>query len=347
MKASQIVLLVVLILFFTGGFAGFYLYDLIYAPAVQIPQGSRYLHLPSDVTYSGVTKKLYKEDFIRDTTAFKRVAGWMNYPAHVYPGRYRLTNNMSNRALIRKLRSADKAPVDLTLSSFRNIRTLSGYVSRRLEADSTRILVNMNDPEVLDQYGLDQQTRLCLFIPNTYEFSWNTKAKGFLDEMYEHYQRFWTVQRKAKANEQELDPTEAMILASIVQRESNRIAELDTIAGVYLNRLNRANMPLQADPTLQYILQKRGEKDVNRIYNRHKDLESPYNTYKYRGLPPGPITIPRRQAIKAVLNPADHDYLYFAAKPGKGGGHRFSETLREHNRKARDYQEYANEENIY
>lgn len=347
MKASSIFLVVLLALFFTAGFAGYWLYNLLYAPVVEIPEGKQYLYLPSRADYAMVVRKLNQQGLIKDTADFKQVAEWMSYPSHVYSGRYQLTDGLSNRALVRKLRSGEEAMVDLTLSPFPDLPSLAGYVDQRLEADSARIVTLMNDPAVMDKYSVKPPTRLCLFIPNTYEFSWDTRAEAFLDRMYKQYQEFWTMQRKAKAREQRLEPKEVMTLASIVQKESTRIREWDTIAGVYLNRLNRANMPLQADPTLKYILEQRGEKEVNRIYKKHFKLKSPYNTYKNRGLPPGPLVIPQIQAIEAVLNPAVHDYLYFVAKLGKGGGHLFSETLREHNRKARNYHNYADDKAIY
>ncbi len=346
MKRSSVFLFVLLILGMVAGAGGYWLYKMVYGPAVEVTGSQQYLYIPSNADFQVVKRELHKQGFIKDTAAFNRIARWMNYPAHIYPGKYELKQGMSNRALVRKLRSGDKAFVNLTISTFSDLPRLAGYVSKRLEADSANIMRNLNDDKLLDSLGFNKHTRLCLFIPDTYEFPWNTRARAFLKGMYRHYQNFWTMQRKAQANERELNPQEVMTLASIVQRESNRIAEWDTIAGVYLNRLNRAGMPLQADPTIQYILRQRG-KQVNRIYKKHLKIASPYNTYQNRGLPPGPLQIPHKKAIKAVLNRAEHDYLYFVAKPGNKGGHRFSRTLRQHNRYARDYQRYLNQESIY
>lgn len=344
MKRSIIFLFLLLILV---GIGGYYLYNIVYGPAVKASSSNRYLYIPSDSDFQAVTQNLYQSGFLSDTTNFKRLANWMNYPAHVYPGRYRLEKGISLHKLIIKLRSANKTPISLTLSPFRNIESLAGYVNARLEADSARIVQLMNKEDVLQQFNLDRENRLCLFIPDTYEFEWNTEAMGFLKQMHKHYKNFWTIQRKAKAKQQELTPKEVMTLASIVQEESNRIREWDTIAGVYLNRLNKANMRLQADPTLKYILEERGKENIQRIYKKHFKLNSPYNTYKNDGLPPGPIGMPETQAIKAVLNPVEHDYLYFVAKPNGKGSHNFSKTLRQHNRYARKYRQHLDKESIY
>ena len=347
MKRGTIGLVTFLILALMAGFAAYWLYNLVYSPAVKVSGSNHYLYIPSDADFQTVSQRLHKREFLEDTTAFNRVARWMNYPSHIYPGKYKLADGLSNRALVKKLRSGEKAFVDLTISTFNNIPSVAGYVGDRLEADSANILWLLNDSVFLDSLGFDKPNRFCLFITDTYEFEWNTKARDFLKQMKKHYQNFWTLQRKAKANKRQLEPNEVMTLASIVQSESNYIAEWDTIAGVYLNRLNRANMPLQADPTIQYLLQKKGEKNVNRIYKKDLKVESPYNTYQNRGLPPGPICIPEKRAVEAVLNRAKHKYLYFVAKTGNQRGHLFSRTLRQHNRYAREYHRHLNKESIF
>ncbi len=347
MKRGTIIFVIFLFLTIFAGFAGYNLYTLVYGPVVNVSSSNQYLFIPSNADFKTVSQRLYQRGFIKDTAGFNRVARWMKYPSHIYPGKYRLKEGLSNRALVKKLRSGDKAFVDLTISAFKTIPQLAGYVGGRLEADSANVTSLMRDSVFLDSLGFDKPNRFTLFITDTYEFEWNTSARAFLKQMNAHYEQFWTLQRKAKANKRNLEPQEAMTLASIIQSESNYVAEWDTIAGVYLNRLNRANMPLQADPTIQYILRKKGEKDIRRIYNKDLKVESPYNTYKYPGLPPGPICIPQKRAVEAVLNRANHQYLYFVANTGKRPGHRFSRTLRQHNRLAREYQRHLNQESIY
>lgn len=347
MKRGTIILIIFLLLTIFAGFAGYKLYNLIYGPVVKVSSANQYLYIPSNADFKTVSQRLYQRGFLKDTAGFKRVARWMNYPSHVYPGKYKLKQGLSNKGLVEKLRSGDKAFVDLTISTFNTIPQLAGYVSDRLEADSANIMRLIHDSVFLDSLGFNKPNRFSLFITDTYEFEWNTNAREFLKQMKSHYQEFWTLQRKAKANKCQLKPKEVMTLASIVQSESNYIAEWDTIAGVYLNRLNQANMPLQADPTIQYILRKKGAKNINRIYQRDLEVASPYNTYQNPGLPPGPICIPRKRAVEAVLNRANHEYLYFVADPSKRPGHKFSKTLRQHNRYARDYQEYLNKESIF
>ena len=187
-----------------------------------------------------------------------------------------------------------------------------------------------------------------MYLPNSYEFFWNTTAEDFRTRMLKEYKRFWTEARKAKAEKLNLTPTEVMTLASIVHEESKKAEEQPRVAGVYLNRL-RIGMPLQADPTLKfaaYQLPKYKNTIIRRVLNIHKEIDSPYNTYKTVGLPPGPIAMPDLSAIKAVLNPEKHQYLYFAADAKRVGYHKFAKTLAQHNNNARDYQRYLSSQGI-
>ncbi len=338
-------LLSIFIIAVGGFFILNHFYEKVYKPSVTMDQEKAFLHIPSGADFQTIKDSLYQKGWVQDTANFGFVARWMNLPGHVYPGRYKISDGMSNKSLVELLRSGQNVPVNLTLKPYSDISAIAGYVSNKLEADSAKIVNMLNQEAILNKWGFDQNTRLCLFIPNTYEFYWHTSAKEFLERMYKEYNNFWDQEKRQKAERLGLTLQEVQILASIVQKESAKQAEWDTIAGVYLNRLEDG-IRLQADVTLKYILEKRG-KDVKRIYNKHKKLESPFNTYNSRGLPPGPLVSPEIAAIKAVLNPVDHEYYYFVAKPGFSGYHTFSESPQEHQRNAAKYQRFLDQQNIH
>ncbi|PSR04625.1 MAG: endolytic transglycosylase MltG [Bacteroidetes bacterium SW_10_40_5] len=201
-----------------------------------------------------------------------------------------------------------------------------------------------NDSNYVSKFGFSMENFLAMIIPNTYEFYWNTSAREFYNRMHKEYKKFWTEERINKAEAINLTKQEVIILASIAQQESNKQEEWPAIAGVYLNRL-KSGWKLQADPTLKYLVEDREK--VNRIYDKHKTIQSPYNTYQNKGLPPGPIVVPQIQAIDSVLNAKDHEYMYFSAKADLSGYHHFSKTLREHINHANEYQRALNKRNIY
>jgi len=212
----------------------------------------------------------------------------------------------------------------------------------KLEVDSTELATILADPAYLDSTGFKKEALLSLFIPNTYQFKWSTSTKAFLKRMQKEYNKFWTPERKAKASAKKLSVQEVATLASIVDQETNQADEMDMVAGVYLNRLKK-DWPLQADPTVKFALQDFG---LRRILNKHLEYDSPYNTYKYPGLPPGPICIPSMQALNGVLDATDHKYMFFCAKPDGSGYHSFAQTLKEHNRNAKEYHKMLNKRKI-
>jgi UPF0755 protein len=220
--------------------------------------------------------------------------------------------------------------------TFNNVRTkedLAGKVSKYLVADSLSILNLFTDENQIKKFGFTKETYSAMFIPDTYEFYWTTSAEGFADRMKLEFEKFWNMERREKAEELKLTPIEVTILASIVQAETAKNDELKRVAGLYINRLNRGIF-LQADPTVKYAV---GDYSLKRILNVHLEIDSPYNTYKYAGLPPGPINFPETSAINAVLNYEKHKYLYMCAKEDFSGYHNFSATLAEHNRNAAKY----------
>jgi len=212
-----------------------------------------------------------------------------------------------------------------------------------LEVSEEQFLALLQDSVYIRSFEFEEETILSLFIPNTYEFWWNTSATGLFDRMHEEYQKFWTEERKQKAAALGLSQKEVSTLASIVQAESQKSDERPRIAGVYINRL-RMGMPLQADPTLVFAA---GDFNIKRVTAKQMAIDSPYNTYKYTGLPPGPINLPDLNSLDAVLNAEKHDYLYFCAKADFSGYHSFAVGYNEHLSNARRYQQALNAANIY
>ncbi len=341
MKKIFIFLAVLVILSLIG--FGFIAYKVLYHPNVNTgEEKSTYIHIPTNSTYDDVKNILYDKNLIISTRTFEWLAERKNYRNHVNPGRYYLTSDMGNNELINLLRSGQQKPVRLTFSNISSKKEFATTVAQFIEADSSSIISKLNDPEFMLSYGFKPNQAKLMFIPNTYEFYWNTSAKEFFDRMYSEYRQFWNESRKQKAADLNMTPEEVGILASIVQLETNKRDEISKIAGVYINRLNR-NMPLQADPTVIFAL---GDFSINRVLNRHLKVDSPYNTYKHRGLPPGPISMPEPVTINRVLNYEKHDYLYFSAKEDFSGYHNFAETYSQHIANARRYRQALNERQI-
>ena len=250
---------------------------------------------------------------------------------------------MSNNDLVNLLRSGKQSPVKLTFNTIRTYEDLAGKVANQIEADSISLLKALRNPDLANKYGFSTATFFTLFIPNTYEFYWNTSAEEFIQRMAREYKSFWNESRRAKAKAIGLSQSEVAILASIVQAEQmSHPDERPKVAGLYLNRLKRG-MRLQSDPTLVFAI---GDFSINRVLNQHKSIQSPYNTYLYSGLPPGPINLPELSSLEAVLNPEQHSYLYMCAKADFSGYHHFSKTLSQHNVYAKEYQRELNRRKI-
>ena len=247
------------------------------------------------------------------------------------------------------MKNGMQEPVNLTIPSVRTLNRLSVEVSKRLLMDSTQLLQALRDPKVCARYGYDTATIQCLFIPNTYDVYWNISVDKLLDRMQKESKNFWNVDRTVRANELKLSPVQVITLASIVDEETANNAEKPMVAGMYYNRLMLRNaeypkgMPLQADPTIKYAWQQFA---LKRIYNKLLNIDSPYNTYRNTGLPPGPIRIPSVEGIEAVLNLKKHDYLYMCAKEDFSGTHNFARTYAEHLANAAKYTKALNERGI-
>lgn len=307
-------------------------------PAVPQSIADPYVCIPTGSSFDQVVSLLKKGGFIRDEVNFRWLAEQMNYrKTPMRAGRFQVQPGWTNRQLIQQLRSGEQAPVDVVINMARLPEDVAGIASRFIEADSMELLTVFRDNNVLRQYNLTDATLISAFIPNTYEMYWNTDAKGFLARMVKERDAFWAKNnRESKAQQLGLTENEVYTLASIVERETNYNPEKTTIAGVYLNRL-RINMKLQADPTCVFATR---DFSTHRVTEYHTNFDSPYNTYVYKGLPPGPISMASIPSIDAVLNAEKHNYLYFCAKPDDSGNHVFAETFAAHKVNADRFQAY-------
>lgn len=339
----KIIVSLLVILFVTGGIAAWRLYHAIYQPNIFLGERkTSHIFIPTGSNFTDVKTILYNNGMIINTNTFEWVAEKKNYKNNIRPGRYLIHEDMGNNELINLLRSGQQDPVMLTFNNIRNKEQLAGNIAKQIEADSLSILTLLNDREFLRQYDMSPETAKLLFIPNTYEFFWNTSAEQLLVRMHREYKAFWNEQRLNKAMQLNLTPYEVGTLASIVQLETSKADEYSKVAGVYINRLQR-NMHLQADPTVIFAV---GDFSIRRVLNRHLEMDSPYNTYKYIGLPPGPIALPEPAVIDGVLNYKGHEYLFFCAKDDFSGYHAFARTYSQHRANARRYQNALNLRNI-
>jgi UPF0755 protein len=330
-KVFAVLLIVFTVLLTTFSF---YVYQIIKSPNILVGKESKVLFIPKDATFDSVRDSLYIRDFVHDVVSFSFLSRIMNYDVAVKPGRYVLHPNMSNVDAIRLLRAGIQAPIKITFNNVRLVEDLAEKITRTIEINSAEFTEAYNNYSAGNERGMNKETALCLFIPNTYEVYWTIPAPNLITRMESEYESFWTEERKSKASDLGLTPIEVSILASVVQAETKLKEESPRIAGLYLNRIQK-NMYLQADPTLVYAA---GDFTIKRVLNVHKGIDSPYNTYKYKGLPPGPINLPEIWAIDAVLNYQKHRYIYMCAKEDFSGYHNFATNLRDHNINAQRYQ---------
>lgn len=322
----------------------FYFYQVFFSPNALLENEQPYfLKIPTNSVFKTVSDKLYEDRVINDALSFSFVAKMLGYQEDVKPGLYKIEPKMSNLELVRMLRSGAQVPVRVTFNNVRTKEDLAEKITANLEVSQEQFLTLLQDSVYIRKFDFEEETIMAMFIPNTYELWWNTSPEGLFDRMYKEYQAFWTEEKKQKAQALGLSPKEVSTLASIVQAESQKADERSKIARVYLNRM-KIGMPLQADPTLVFAT---GDFTLKRVLNVHKEIDSPYNTYKFTGLPPGPINLPDINSLNAVLNADDNKYLYFCAKEDFSGYHAFAETYNEHMINARRYQAALNKAKIY
>ncbi|MGB2404633.1 MAG: endolytic transglycosylase MltG [Flavobacteriaceae bacterium] len=346
MYRRKIGLAIVLIVAGLGLYFTFVFYRVFFASNTAFNNPVSYVFIPSQ---AGIVELLSElEPLLKSTEDFKLVAEKKGYDRRVRGGKYALYQGMNNNEMINVLRSQPLA-VKVTFNNMERLEDLAGRVAAQIEADSVALLEQFKAPAFLKANGYNTQTALAMYIPNTYELFWNTTPQEFQKRMLKESLSFWNERRREAAKAKGLTPVEVVTLASIVHKETNRNDERPTIAQVYLNRLKR-RMKLDADPTVVYaIKQTQGDFDllIRRVLQKDLKISSPYNTYKYRGLPPGPIMMPDISAIDAVLFSMPHNYLYFVVDPSQSGKHDFSRTLREHNRKAQKYYRWLNQQRLY
>ncbi len=321
----------------------FIIYRLLYGNGIK-PEGDRsVLLIPTGSSWEQVLDSIRSNTTIENQDFLRWVAQKKKYPQLIKPGRYVIEKDLSYIGLINLLRSGRQTPVRVTFNNIRYLHDLSARIGGQIEADSAQIMDFLSDPANYNKDGFTRENVISVFIPNTYEFYWNTDPGELYSRMLKEYNKFWNDERLEKARAEKLTQTEVSILASIIDDEVAKADEKPKIAGVYLNRLRRG-IPLQACPTIKFAL---NDFTITRVLNQHLKFESPYNTYMHRGFPPGPIGCPTIEGIDAVLNAEKHDYLYFAAKADFSGYHNFSRTLSEHNRYADNYQKELDKRRIF
>jgi len=345
MYIKKILLIIVLLGAVGMGAFAWYVYNTAFSGNTAFNNNEAHVYIPTNATIDDVVAEL--EPLLRDTESFYAVADQKKYSGNVKPGHFIIKKGMTNNDIINVLRSRN-IPINIKFNNQERLEDLAGHISKQIEADSISLLESMREPEFLKKVGLSEETALSLYIPNTYEFYWNSSAETFRNKMKTEYERFWNESRIQKAKNLNLSKDQVMALAAIVQKETAKVDERPRVAGVYLNRL-KIGMLLQADPTVIYAL-KRESGDYTQIIKRvlYADLEldSPYNTYKYAGVPPGPITMPDISSIDAVLNPEKHEYYFFVADVTNFGYHKFAKTLAQHNVNKVEYVRWVNSQGL-
>lgn len=341
-KKTLIALVVVLALSIAAAAAFFYQKAFRTNTLPEALMDDPFVYIRNADTFDDIVAQLKTRGLLRDIESFRWLAEFLEYDKQVRPGRYRLNKGMSNKDLILLLRSGKQEPLRITYRSIRTLEEFCGKTGALLEADSASLMEAFTDAAFVEKYGLNRRNALSLILPDTYEFYWNTTASSFVEKMGKYYLEFWNEERTALAAALGLNRAEVAVLASIVQQESSKPDEWPVIAGVYLNRY-RKGMKLQADPTVVFA---NNDFSIRRVRSKHLAVDSPYNTYKYTGLPPGPIYLPTKACMDAVLRADSHSYFYFCARPDGSGYHDFAKSFEEHLRNARNYQKRLNERGI-
>ena len=345
MYIKRLLLIIVLLGLVGGGIFAYMVYDTFFLPNTSFNNDEAFVYIPTEADFTEVKQQI--EPLVKDLEAFEAVALRKQYISNIKPGKYRIRKGMNNNEMVNALRIGN-LPVKVSFNNQENLHLLAGRIAEQIEADSLSLLGAMTDAEFLQENGLSMETAMGLYLPNSYELYWNTSAEEFRERMLREYKRFWSPERLEKARELGLTPEQVISLAAIVHKETSKVEERPRVAGVYLNRLKR-NMLLQADPTVIFAIKREsGNYDtvIKRVLYRDLSLDSPYNTYRYPGIPPGPIAMPDISAIEAVLNAEEHDYLYFVADVEAFGYHKFAKTLSQHNRNKVQYVRWLNRQNV-
>jgi len=333
LSGTGIVALIILIIFYRN----------LFGINIIADKNNDVIYIPTGSSYEQAMDTLESKLIIKNKDIFVWLAKKKHYPALIKPGRYVIDKDLSYNSLINLLRSGRQSPVRITFSNLRTLNQIAGKIGMQIEADSSQLMGFLSDDANYIRDGFNKENIISLFIPNTYELYWNTDSRALYTRMLKEYRLFWNDQRLSMAKEKGLDPLKVSILASIIDDEVAKNDEKPRIAGVYLNRLKRG-IPLQACPTIKFAL---NDFSITRVLKKYLLVDSPYNTYKHSGFPPGPIGCATIEGIDAVLNAEIHDYLYFAARADFSGYHNFSRTLSEHSRYALLYQKELDKRKIF
>jgi UPF0755 protein len=318
-------------------------YSLFFSASVKLDEKSKLIYIHTGWSFEQVDQMLTDKHIITHPLGFRIFSRYKKYNESVIPGRYRVQNGMSNAQLVNMLVKGKQEQESISLHNIIWKGDLAGIVGSKMESDSAQFMHCLDSANLLKKFGVNPANVLAIFIPGTYKMYWTDSPEIFITQMDSNYKRFWTKENRAKAARAGLTPMQVTILASIVQAEQClHMDEKPIIAGLYINRL-KMGMPLQSDPTLVYA---RGDFSIARVRNGDKLQDSPYNTYKHIGLPPGPINMPEPSSIDAVLNYNENDYIYMCAEADGTGRHHFSKTLEEQNKYAALYREYLNKHQI-
>lgn len=345
MYIKRIIVAILLLGLIAGGIFAYIVYSTFFTPNTSFNKDEAYVYIRSNDSFADVKEQL--EPLLDDMASFQKTAERKGYASNIRGGKYRISKGMTNNDIVNNLR-VNNIPVKVSFNNQENTALLASRISEQIEADSTSLVTAFNDVDFLTKNGFDQENKLAMYIPNSYEFFWDTTAEEFRERMLKEYKRFWNEDRMAKAEAQGMTPNEVVSLAAIVHKETAKVDERPKVAGVYLNRI-KSGMLLQADPTVIFAIKKEtGNFDtiIKRVLYRDLEMDSPYNTYKYAGVPPGPITMPDISAIEAVLNPEKHNYYYFVANVEDFGYHMFAEDMAQHNRNKAQYIRWLNEQKI-
>jgi UPF0755 protein len=331
---KKIFLLLLFIVLLGAGWAAWK----ILGPTVKQPEG-KYFYVHTGANYDSVLHSLQTEKIINNDTWFNLVARQLKYKT-IKPGKYEIKNGMSILGLVRMLRNGQQSPVNFAIVKLRTKEDLARRTGKEFETDSLQMISFLNNSDSLKKFGVDTNTWSTIIIPATYTFKWNTGPSAILEKLHAASEKFWNDDRKLKLANNNLNPTQAYILASIIEEETNKKEDKGKIASVYINRIQK-EMPLQADPTIKYALRDFG---LKRIYEKYLDVESPYNTYRNKGLPLGPICTPSQETLDEVINAPKSEYIYFVANSDLNGGSVFTTNYDDHMKYAKLYQKALDEQ---
>lgn len=321
----------------------FYAYQVVYAANLNVEKEDSFFYIPTGSDFKDVQKLMKNQRITGNLVAFSFLSKLMDYDKAVKPGRYLIKKDMNNLEAIRMLRAGEQTPTRISFTAAKKVNDLAKPIAVNIELTESQVNDFLTDSSRMIQFGFIPETYISMFIPNTYEVYWTIDGNTLMNRLKKEYDEFWNADRRAKADSIDMTLAEISTLASIVQAETAQSDEKPRVAGVYMNRLSQG-IALQADPTLIFAAD---DFSIRRVLNTHKEIDSPYNTYKYAGLPPGPIRMPNVTSLDAVLNYEDHSYIYFCAKEDFSGYHNFAVSYSDHRKNARKYQKALNAKKIY